>query len=249
MKQLLIYLFIACFFSACKNIVTPPLSTEKLDTISTVPARITAQPLLLESAFVKGTTQVVNNATINFYGVNIGKLKIPTGRIIACDPYLIEEYGNAFTQVFPTGEFPMQLAIAKFDNGEQLAFARIQFSDAPVAKWEVALLKDQKPVAVNSEKKHGYVVDAGLGIFMDEAAKAALDKNLLVQPESALYKEMEKHYHHRWRHAVYNFGNHNLAAFSTGFGDGRYVTYIGFDDSGKPCRLVTDFEIVDWQKK
>ncbi len=67
--------------------------------------------------------------------------------------------------------------------------------------------------------------------------------------DTELYKEMDKHYHKNWRYTMYNFGQHNLAAFTTGFGDGRYATYIGFDANGKPCRLLSDFGLFDWRKK
>ena len=67
--------------------------------------------------------------------------------------------------------------------------------------------------------------------------------------DGAVYKEMEKHTHYDWRYAMYDFGQHNLAAFTSGFGDGRYSTYIGFAANGKPCRLITDFGLFDWRKK
>lgn len=46
-----------------------------------------------------------------------------------------------------------------------------------------------------------------------------------------------------------NYKDINIVAFSTGFGDGRYSTYVGYDKNGEPCRLLTDFRLVDWLKK
>ncbi len=34
-----------------------------------------------------------------------------------------------------------------------------------------------------------------------------------------------------------------LATFTTGYGDGCYATYIGFDKEGHACQLLTDFEL------
>jgi hypothetical protein len=48
---------------------------------------------------------------------------------------------------------------------------------------------------------------------------------------------------------MYNFGKYNLAAFTTGLGDGKYATYIGYDAAGKPCRLLSDFKLFDWKEK
>ena len=150
---------------------------------------------------------------------------------------------------FPKGEFPVQLSIAKLGNEEITGFARILFSDEPVSRWEFALQKGQSPIPVGGEKMHGYGVDGGVAIMIDDAALKALDPGTVAETHGAVFKEMDQHYHHKWKYAMYNFGDHNLAGFSTGFGDGRYPTYIGYDAKGTPCRLVTDFRVFDWKEK
>lgn len=248
MKYILIALtLLSCNSINRKNSLT--ISTEPVDTIQSRPAKLDAQPLLFEAAFIKGTTHKVKNATVNLYGITIGKLKITSGYIVACDPGHIDEYGIPFTQAFPKGEFPVQLAIAKVENEETIAFARISFSEEPVARWEFALQEGQSPVPVGGKKMHGYSTDLGLGIFADKDASNALDKTNLTELDAALYKEMDKHYHNDWRYVMHHFNQHNLAVFSSGLGDGYYGCYIGFDAAGKPCRLLTDFNIVDWKKR
>jgi hypothetical protein len=257
MKNFLIALAAICIsFSACiqkpkkQASATQNIPATPLDTIQSKPATITAQPVLFETAFIKGTKDKIKDLTFNLYGITIGNIKITSGRIIACDPFLTQEYGKPFTQAFPTGEFPVQLSIAHLEKkGETIAFARIKFSDEPVAKWEFALLKDQKPIPVGGEEKHGYAVDAGRGTFMDEEALNALDKKTAGNMGHEIYKQTNKNYRNGWNATIYDFDNYNLAAFTSGFGDGRYSTYIGFDASGKPCRLLTDFALFDWKKK
>ena len=40
-------------------------------------------------------------------------------------------------------------------------------------------------------------------------------------------------------------GEHkDFACFSSGWGDGYYPSYFGFDEEGNPCALVTDFCIL-----
>ena len=247
MKYILIAVILLSCNSQKRNI---PVSTEKLDTISPVTVASAATPALFETAFIKGTTQTINNKPFSLYGVTIGKIKITSGRITVCDPLHIDEYGKPFTRIFPTGEFPVQLSIAKMGDEEVTAFARINFSDEPVVKWEFALLEGQSAIPVGGSETHEYCVDAGVGIFMDEEAIKALDIQKIQEMESKsdLFKEMEKHYHATWRFALYNFGQYNLAAFTTGFGDGCYSTYIGFDAKGNPCRLLTDFNLFDWRQ-
>jgi len=244
---------IAFTFMSCSSIfeneykAETTFSTEVLDTVKTVPAKLSASPVLFEAAFIKGTTLEYRKTTYNVYGVSIGKLKITGGHIIACDPLHIDEYGIPFTQVFPRGEFPVQLSIAKMGTEETIAFVRINFSEEPVEKWEFALQEGQSPIPLRGKKMHGYSVDAGIGVFIDEEANKALDKEQVMQSNGAVYKEMARHYHNDWRYAMYNFGNHNLATFTTGLGDGYYATYIGFDATGKPCRLLTDFGFFKWK--
>ena len=248
------YLLIVFVFFACENIsekkesVRPKISTVPLDTIKSFPSKVDAHPVLFENAFIQGSKGKLRDSTVTFYGVTIGKLKVPSGRIVACDPYLIEEYGNPFTQVFPTGEFPIQLSIARMGVEEAIAFVRIHFCDEPVARWEFALLKDQTPIPLDGEKSYGYVVDAGMGSFMDEEAKKALEKK--DTPFVAeLYKELQKNDRGYWKYAIYNFDNHNMVSIPTFMGDGLYSTYIGFDAGGKPCRLLTDFGLFQWWKR
>ncbi|HTE28441.1 DUF4241 domain-containing protein [Flavitalea sp.] len=246
------YILIAFIFLACDNhpgeIDSRKISTELLDTIKSSPGKIIATPILFETAFINGSTQLVNKNVFSFYGITIGKIKINSGYVIACDPMHIDEYGIPFTQVFPAGEFAMQLAITKFKNQESIAFARIKFSDEPVQKWEFALLKGQKPMPIGGEDMPGYSVDAGVGLFIDKEASKVFDRKTAENTDREVFKEMEKHYHNNWKYTMYNFGNHNLAAFSTGLGDGYFGTYIGFDANGNPCRLLTDFGLFDWKQ-
>lgn len=249
------YIFIVFTFLACKNVTQQDalkISTEGLDTIKSAPERIVATPLLFESAFIKGTAWKGKTAFINLYGITIGKINSVSGRIIACDPLHMDEYGKPFTAMFPKGEFPVQLSIAEVGGEETIAFARINFSNEPVIKWELALLEGQKPLPVEGEEIHGYGVDAGIGIFMDQEAIKAYTQDQLLELEEGIYqdiyKEMLKHYRNDWKYTIYKYRGHNLAAFTSGLGDGRYASYIGYDVKGKPCRLVTDFQLFDWKK-
>lgn len=224
-----------------------PVSQEKMDTIPALTTPVTAFPQVFETAFSKGDSQTIKGKTVKLYGINIGKIKVEGGHIIACDPMHLDEYGKPYTQLFPAGEFPVQLSIVNLGGEESIAFARILFSDEPVARWEFALLEGQKPLPINGEKTHEFCVDAGAGLYMDEMAAKAFDQSKSADTDADMFKEMGKHNHHAWRYTMYTFGTHNLAAFSTGLGDGCYSTYVGFDATGQPCRLLTDFNFFSWK--
>jgi hypothetical protein len=46
----------------------------------------------------------------------LANIKISSGKLIACDPIAMHD-AIAYTQSFPRGQFPVQLAIAKI-NGD-----------------------------------------------------------------------------------------------------------------------------------
>ena len=243
------YILAAFVFYSCTNARNKDIkiSDEQLDTIKTAPVFIPAKPDLFERAFISGSKEKGNKDTLSMYGITIGNLKIVSGRIVACDPLHYDEYGIPFTQIFPTGEFPVQLSIAKSGDEETVAFGRIKFSDEPVVRWEFALQKDQEPIPVGGKEWYGYHVDYGRVIFYDHAATPVLSKEHVGESEGQLFKEMDNHLHNDWSYSMYSIGEYNLAAFTTGVGDGGYATYIGFDSQGKPCRLLTDFEIFNWK--
>lgn len=254
MKKFFIFISITTFLYSCtdpnKDAAVITRSAKPLDTVKTRPAAILVRPVAFEAAFINGTKMKTGNTVFTTFGVDIGKIKIKTGRIITCDPLHIDEYGIPFTfSKFPIGEFPVQLAIGKLENEETVAYARILFSNEPVVRWEMALQEGQKPVPFGQEDIEGYSTDTWSGIYIDTAAYKALDKKVILGQDGAIHKEMEKNRRIQWRYAMYNFGEHNAALFSTGYRDGYYASYIGFDAKGNVCRLLSDFDIFDWRNK
>ena len=210
-----------------------------------------ALPALFETAFFNLSSYKQDTMTFFFVAVDIGELNCETGRLIACDPIGMQDM-RPFVQQFPVGQFPVQLSIATYKQEEGVAFSRIYFSDEPVAKWEFALDSGQQQRSIFSDTLSGYSVDGGIGIFIDAKANqafTALGRTDNYLFERAFMDEMDKHDHRSWRYGNFHFQEHNVVFFSTGFGDGRYGTYVGYDKEGKICRLLTDFGLFDWWKK
>lgn len=86
-------------------------------------------------------------------------------------------------------------------------------------------------------------MDGGLGTILDSAAnqqfahlgQATWDRVFIGAAERPGYAGY-----------LYRFGNHNLVTFPTGLGDGCYPTYLGFGATGRVCRLLTDFRMINW---
>ena len=208
-------------------------------------------PTIFETAFSEGTSLRQSKLSITFYSVAIGMIRIESGKIIACDP-IVMDAARPFTQLFPVGSFPVQLSIAKFNGDERVAFSRIRFSDKPVVKWEFALDSGKTQIPLGGDSFYGYGVDAGIGMFIDSSANSAF--SALRKTDANLWDKVfvdstNIHKHSSWQYTFYNFQTHNLASFSTGLGDGSYATYVGYDSNGRICRLLTDFGLISWWKR
>jgi hypothetical protein len=200
-------------------------------------------PDIFEGAFNNGTTVKQSNLSITFNKLNIGNLKIQSGKLIACDPIIMHDE-QFFTQKFPIGDFPVHLSIAKKYLDERVAFSRIVFYEHAVEKWEYALVKGQKPISINDSMFYCFGVDAGMGIFIDSIASGVFNKKHHSEWEQVFVtKASDDHF----KGIIHEFDGVNLAVFSTGFGDGCYATYIGFDKQGNVCQMLTDFGVVDWR--
>lgn len=254
------HLIVVLFFISCNNFskgnkaiaqdTAPKASTETLDILKIKRYPITAKPEIFETAFFEGTQTKVDTFLLNFYSVNMGKISVESGKIIAGDPIVMKDL-KPFKQAFPIGEFPVWLSVAKIGEDERVAFSQIVFNNNSVSKWEMALKEGQKPKSIFDEEFYGYGVDGGTGVFIDEKANKAFTDSLKKDDDlwsDVFAGKIVNTYRNTWEHILYNFNGHNLAAFSTGWGDGYFGTYIGYDDKGQICRLLTDFDLVNWRK-
>lgn len=242
---------ISVLLFSCNAMTNNPANGQGMDDLKHSVVKeynVQTAPQIFETAFFQNI--VVNEDSLNFtfYSVEIGKVKVESGKLIACDPIVMKD-GVAFTQQFPIGQFPVQLAIAKIDSDERVGFSRILFSDDTVVKWEFALQPGQKPKPITGDDIYCYGVDAGTGLFIDEQANKVFQQKGFSLWEQVFVKDIQKNYRNSWNYVVYEFDKHNLTAFSTGYGDGCYATYIGFNSKGEVCRLLTDFGIVQWWKQ
>lgn len=111
MKHFIPYLLLLLLLEACNNKSSkkednkPVYSKEQLDTVRPPFIPIVGKPDLFEKAFIKGSQAMSNGVPFDLFGFNIGKIKITSGKIISCDPWLMEEYANLTKTVFPLVAF------------------------------------------------------------------------------------------------------------------------------------------------
>jgi len=183
------------------------------------------------------------NATLKRHA--IGELVTPTGKIVACDPLVFPET-SAFTVELSPGRYPVSLSVAHFNTDQRVAYASLLIKEGRVHHWEIALLPGQDVASLEPEEIFCYGVDAGIGCFMDLKASQAFAERMNDDEDyaEALTAELDKTYVHTWSWANLEIDtetNANLIVFSSGWGDGCYASYFGFDEAHNPMILVTDF--------
>ena len=72
----------------------------------------------------------------------MGKIKLPTGKIVANDP-LIAEATDPFTICVTPGEYPVMLYVNHSDGDQRVAFAEIRFQEDMPVRFAPALVEGQ----------------------------------------------------------------------------------------------------------
>ncbi len=172
----------------------------------------------------------------------IGDLKLPTGRIVACDP-MVEPDLPPFAVTVPPGAWPVGVTIAHAPDDQRIAAAWIRVSAAAPVRW-VPAQRAGRP----EREAPAYGVDSGTGGFVSAEGAAVFATQLDDESIEAFQSALEADYVPTRECAVVPIAGTdglNIAAFSSGLGDGAYTSFWGYDaDDGLVC-LLTDFRIVE----
>lgn len=107
-----------------------------------------------------------------------GKLRMPSGRVVAKDPTWFSHV-DAFTVTVPPDEYPVLLSVVRFADSPghtRVAAAKLVIRDEPPETWEMALLPGQDPRLLGNQEFYGFGVDAGTGCFYDDSAAGAFSE-------------------------------------------------------------------------
>jgi hypothetical protein len=204
----------------------------------------------LRSAF-KAERFTFEETSVQFSVAEAGRLVVSSGKIAAGDA-LAEAAVQPFTQCVPNGRYPVLLAIARFDGGdERIAYARVQLDAAPVANWYPALTATQDARALKPGEIFGYGVESGSGSLLDPQAGSLL--------RSRLDADADGDYARTLLEAMQRTGQpacswlefrpdqsrpENIICFAAGRGDGVFASYFGYSADGRVASLVTDFAVI-----
>ena len=197
--------------------------------------------------------------------INIGELNVTSDQIICCDPLvsLVNGEGEPFIEKVPSGKYPVTLAVLKDENWAiRYMGARLNISNEKAEYYQLALQKNDDISELDRKNREffGFFVDAGMGCFADiEGAKLTAEFVNKLEKENpdfgnmyddyfdALLQENYKKYpeYQRSYGDFLNWNipgtNKNVIIFASGWGDGVYPCYWGYNKDGKICSLTISF--------
>jgi len=129
---------------------------------------------------------------------------------------------------------------------ERVAAAWFQVSDKPTVEWTLALSDGQTLDDLGDTEFFGYGVDAGTGCFVDAAVAVPLGDLLGEDCEPLVTALFDAENSMVRTPAVLADpeSGHGFVAFSSGWGDGHYPTWVGRSIDGTTTGFVTEFFVV-----
>lgn len=189
--------------------------------------------------------------------IQVGELKLKTGKLVACDIMALDAQPTpAFLKELEPGSYPVELSLAESKGQLLPSFAKVKFNDAPPVRWELAL-KEMGPIENAKEpwRPFAYFVETGFGGFMDLEAHEALIQNRSLyfkreigvgEYDAPIHLALMKQAHQRdnFFYGHLELGFCSIVFFTSGYGDGFYKSFWGYDKNDQLVELITDFQVV-----
>lgn len=212
-----------------------------------------ADPEKIGRQFVKTQTR---------FFLTVGTVDVPTGKVICADPldYLFGEhiFAPVLKRGIPKGSYPAEVSICQGDYiGIRMCTARLKIKDTKAVRYELAESEEDSAAMICSDGVlHGFPVDAGMMCFIDAGAAKSYrsfferwyaenpGKNNYEDYFKAFFEESDKKLPEYQREGgdFIEWANpdtgERMVQIASGFGDGFYQSFWGFDESGEVCELI-----------
>ncbi len=174
----------------------------------------------------------------------LGELVISTGQVVACDPFVSPDT-KPFQMMISPGRYPVLASVASFakENDQRIAYVLLRLSTQEPVRWELATQAGQDISSLEEGQFFGDPVDFGIACLMDNEAGLELQRRFDTDRSYAesLMKDFSTH---EALNVVLNpLTGANVIMFTSGWGDGIYASYWGYDALDRPVCLITDFDL------
>ena len=193
--------------------------------------------------------------------LDMGEIEFPTGDILVRDPLVwLNRDEKAYLTSVPRGKYRIETLVVKLEEDHyRYALSRVRFTENVPKIYYEALKGDENLDDVDGDSIFGFNVDAGLATIVDIETRNAYcdfkDKWYTENPNKNIYDDFfaEVFAKNAEENPVYqreggdwiNFKIPNselsIPMIQSGFGDGRYPVYFGYDENGKLCDLVVEY--------
>jgi len=197
--------------------------------------------------------------------LSIGLVSLPSGLPIVADPLgHLSQYSEPYFLPVPSGEYEVVLVVVtseESDDCDRYAAAWIRFSDAVASYYTEALVGTEDLARVKKPGDNfGFPVDTGLACICDAVTRDAFlafrkeweiqageDANFYDDYFAVLMKKnAQEHPQYQrtdgdWLNWQIPGTNYHIPIFQSGFGDGYYPVWFGFDLNSEICSLVVQF--------
>ena len=187
-----------------------------------------------------------------------GQIKLSTGQVVCTDP-MYRELALPQSWTVDKGQYPVYLYIGLEDDfAGRVAYAELVIKDEIPKYWEMSLISDKLLKDSFERKMNGmYPVENGLSCFSDFETFKIYEQEIKdfyqLHKDGNYYNDiLEKHFKENssiskssrgedWINYKPAKANGNIIMFGSGYGDGLYPRYVGYDKDGQVVKLVTDF--------
>ncbi len=195
------------------------------------------------------------------FTIEIGEVNFPTGEILVRDPlvYLKKDSEPYFIKV-PVGRFPLTILVVEVEE-EHFRYAsfRVKFNDKKAVSYREALLGTEKLDDIEEGDMFGFDVDAGLASIVDVKTRDLYaefeEKWYENNPDGNIYDdffaaEFKRNYEKNpefqrtsgdWINFKIPESDLSVPMIQSGYGDGGYPVYFGFDENDEICEVIVEF--------
>ena len=197
------------------------------------------------------TEKVIGNMAVDV--LDIGTVHFPTGTIFACDPMVELEDTQPFIQTIPAGTYPVKLCVVPSEKyGDRYACVKVEISGEKPVRYELGMTgKEDLDEELGEDEYFGFGVDAGMGCVADIQTQAAfktywakrLEEDPDIDPYNDLFCDLleenaKAHPKYQgdcgeWLNWTVPDTDCKLPIFASGWGDGYYPVYFGYDAKGE----------------
>lgn len=191
----------------------------------------------------------------------LGKAHFPTGRVVVADPlaYLPSNKFSPELEIqIPKGAYPVDVSIYQSEDiGSYMCTTRLRVKDTKVVRYVCAASTKESATAANDkEAMSGFPVDAGMMTICDakvaEEYREFLDQWYRENPGKNHYDDYFADFFAQsyemypslqrkggdfimWINPI---RHRNMPMVASGFGDGFYISYIGYDKNDEICQVI-----------